>query len=74
MERPEWYKDNLTNRDIEPITPSNLDDDAHELEELHLTPKDDKLKKELWHLHLKLNHISLTLTLTLQVSRVCIRE
>jgi len=33
-------------------------DDTHKLEESHLTQKDDKLQKELWRWHLKLNHLS----------------
>ena len=36
--------------------PLNFDDGAHALEELSLTTKDDKLQKELWRWHLKLNH------------------
>lgn len=58
MERSKKYKEKLTNEEIEPITPFNFNDDAHKLEELHLIQKDDKLQKELWHWHLKLNHLS----------------
>jgi len=44
--------------DIEPITPFNFDNGAQAPKKMNLTHKDDKMQKELWRSHLKLNHLS----------------
>ena len=58
MVEPKSDSHNHDDGDIEPITPFNFDDGAQAPEELNLTHKDDKLQKELWRWHLKLNHLS----------------
>ena len=46
------FKENQTEEEFEPTTPYNFDEKAHEMEE------SDRLQRELWRWHLKLNHLS----------------
>jgi len=58
IERPTSFRENQTEEEIKPMTPYNFEEKAYEVEESLFAQKEDKLQRELWRWHLKLNHLS----------------